>query len=127
MKKQSLFLIISVSLLMACMSMKSVAPKAFDMTNSDWRYVDADATYEMHFLKKGKLILTHSTDKTVGNDTWKQKGETVKFYYNKKYASYTGKLYGQDSIIGIGKNSTDSWDFKMYRILPFRANGTAKK
>ena len=84
-----------------------------NLTGTKWLYSDKDWTYEVYFKKNGKLLTTHPNDKTKGNDYWEQSNTTVDFYYNDKYSIYNGKQVGQDTIVGIGRNQNDTWEFRM--------------
>ncbi|WCL50780.1 hypothetical protein [Leptospira sp. GIMC2001] len=83
------------------------------MSGTKWLYSDKDWTYEVHFKNNGQLFTTHPNDKTKGDDYWEQSNTTVDFSYNDKYSIYNGKLIGQDTIVGIGRNQNDTWEFRM--------------
>jgi len=84
-----------------------------NITNTTWHYVDEDKEYDITFAENGKLINTNPADTTPENDTWEQKGNTIKFYFNDKYVKYTGTIQG-NTITGSAKNSVNkTWDFKM--------------
>lgn len=86
-----------------------------NLTGTKWIYSDKDWTYAVYFKPKGKLFTTHPNDKTKENDYWEQSNTIVNLYFNDKYSIYNGYLLGQDTIKGIARNETDSWEFTMIK------------
>ena len=110
--KKTLYSLVLIFLISSC----AILRQRNSLTGTEWIYSDNDWTYEIRFDKNGKLWTTHPNDDTEGNDYWKQKdNKTVEFSYSDRYSVYDGKLIGRDTIVGTGRNHTDSWEYQMIR------------
>ncbi len=86
------------------------------LSGSRWHYSDNDWQYDLEFRADGVLYSHHPNDKTKDNDSWEQDGNTVRFYYNDKFSTYTGTLSGNNLMSGKASNTKGaSWNWKATR------------
>jgi hypothetical protein len=89
------------------------------VSNTKWHYMDTDWEYDMEFLSNGTLRTEHPNDRTPNNDTWKQSGDKVYFYFNDKYSTYEGSFSGNNIISGTAESKTGAiWNWKAVRVEP---------
>ncbi|MDQ7090698.1 MAG: hypothetical protein Q9M50_08645 [Methylococcales bacterium] len=87
------------------------------VSNTKWHYMDTDWEYDMEFISNGTLRTKHPNDKTPNNDTWRQSGEKVYFYFNNKYSTYQGSFSGDNIISGTAESKTGAvWNWKAVRV-----------
>jgi outer membrane biogenesis lipoprotein LolB len=117
--KTGLFVVIGSALLMmtGCSSTPATdVPAGYTLAGTKWRYSDKDWQYDLEFSPNGTLYTTHPNDKSKGNDTWEQNGETVRFYYNNKFSTYTGSFSDNRTMSGTASNKNGAnWDWKATR------------
>jgi hypothetical protein len=86
------------------------------LAGSKWHYSDNDWQYDIEFRSNGALYSSHPNDKSKDNDSWEQEGNTVRFYYNNKFSSYTGSLSGNNLMSGTATNKNGvKWNWKATR------------
>ncbi len=89
------------------------------VSNTKWHYMDTDWEYDIEFLPNGMLRTKHPNDRTPNNDTWKQSGDKVYFYFNDKYSTYEGTFSGSNIISGTAESKTGAiWNWKATRVEP---------
>jgi hypothetical protein len=77
-----------------------------------WLLVRDGGESKIELMDKGIL---HSPSST--NSTWEQDGEIVRFYFNKKYASYKGRLISNQILVGTAHNvAGKSWEWKATKL-----------
>lgn len=84
-----------------------------ELEGTTWVFTSKDKTYTVTFEKNGKLSSTHPNDNTPNNDTWVQDGMVLRFYFNNKYSTYTGKFVKANLIKGTATSKAGKWTWNI--------------
>lgn len=110
------FFVAVLSLLPTSFALHEVEQQS--LLGTTWHYTDNDHdwSYDVTFANDGRFVSAHPNDNTPDNDFWSQTGDSVFFEYNDGYAKYSGKFKSSDLIIGIARNQSKSWKWKLRRF-----------
>lgn len=111
--KSFIIITVTITLVLSCAGYrfkKSLAPK---IEGTTWVFTSKYRTYEITFEKDGKISSTHQNDDTPENDSWKQDGMVLNFYFNDKYSSYQGEFEREDLIKGTATSKIGKWKWTL--------------
>ena len=111
-----IYAIIFSIILGGCSSLNNLSDSELSILNTTWEYSDYEKSYQITFIKNGKLKTTHPNETTPDNDTWKQSKNKIYFEFNDGYVKYNGKIKTIDLIVGKAENKHNSWTWKMKRV-----------
>ncbi|NJK35726.1 MAG: hypothetical protein HC919_12715 [Oscillatoriales cyanobacterium SM2_2_1] len=94
-----------------------------DLAESRWRLVYDNPSfghreYDLIFREAGKLINTHSNEKTPDDDRWEASGKKVVLSFNNGFAVYKGELSDDgNQMSGTATSRTGGeWKWTAYRL-----------
>lgn len=100
-----------ILLLVVC-SFTHCTTSTSSVASTYWRYTDEDLSYEVLFKPDGHIYSYHPSDASPENDFWKQRGKKIKMTMNDSYATYTGKLVNDSTIVGKGRSKGFKWKWE---------------